>query len=55
MADYDFSDLSESSYADARADTPTLGDERGSNSEVCFIQIATFVGKIFVMGSSLPV
>ncbi|OXA56243.1 Protein prune 2 [Folsomia candida] len=33
MADYDFSDISESSYADARADTPTLDGERGSDSE----------------------
>lgn len=39
MADYDFSDISESSYADARADTPTLDGERGSDSEVSFINL----------------
>ena len=37
MGDYDLSEISESSYADARADTPTLGDDR-SDSEVRSIQ-----------------
>ncbi len=34
MADTDFSEISESSYADARADTPTLGEGEHTDSEV---------------------